>query len=147
MLRTILGVVIGYVVMFALVFLTLMLVFMSMGPEWSFEPNSFEASTGWIAMSFVANLAIGIIGGLLCSLIANEARAPLSLAVLVFVLGMLLAIPAIVAQESTTNLARHGEVTQLEAMENAREPLWVPFTFPFVGAIGVLIGGKVIRRN
>jgi len=33
----------------------------------------------------------------------------------------------------------------MEAMQNATQPAWVPFTFPILGAVGVLIGGKLRR--
>ena len=143
MARTIIAVIVGYITMFALVFLTFTCVFLLMGTEWSFNPNSFDASNKWIAMSLVANLIIGIIGGLVCALIANGGKAPLILAVAVFVLGLIFAIPAVIAHDANPNLVRPRTVTQVEAMQKAREPLWVPFTFPVIGAVGVLIGGKL----
>ena len=146
MARTIIGVIVGYVVMFVLVFATFTCVFLLMGTEWSFKPGSFEASNSWIAMSLVANLIIGIVGGLVCALIARGGKAPMVLAIVVFVLGMLLAIPSIMAHKQSAGEVRTGNVSQMEAMTKANEPVWVPFTFPFLGAIGVLIGGKLKRR-
>ena len=58
----------------------------------------------------------------------------------------LLAIPAIVGHQTNAGLVRSGNVTQVEAMQKANEPIWVPLTFPVLGAIGVLIGGKLKRR-
>lgn len=147
MARTIVGIIVGYITMFLLVFLVFTCVFLLMGTEWSFKPNSFDASNQWIAMSLIANLAIGIIGGLVCALIARGGKAPLILAVVVFVLGLLLAIPAVIAHNAGANLVRTGSTTQMEAMQKAREPIWVPFTFPIIGAVGVLIGGKLKKRN
>lgn len=147
MARTIVGIIVGYITMFVLVFLVFTCVFLLMGTEWSFKPNSFDASNQWIAMSLIANLAIGIIGGLVCALIARGGKAPLILAVVVFVLGLLLAIPAVIAHNAGANLVRTGSTTQMEAMQKAREPIWVPFTFPIIGAVGVLIGGKLKKRN
>src|SRR5262249_60773236 len=106
MLRTILGVIVGYVLMFASTF---GLWFMAMGSEWAFEPGSWEASDVWLLISFVANLVIGIISGFICVLIAKSARAPLTLAVVVFALGILFAIAAIVGQASGTSLGHCGE--------------------------------------
>jgi hypothetical protein len=140
-------VIVGYVTMFVLVFATFTGVFLLMGTDWSFKPNSFEASNAWITMSLVANLVIGVIGGLVCALIARGGKAPMVLAIVVFVLGLLLAIPSIMAHQKNAGEVRTGNVTQMEAMQKANEPVWVPFTFPFVGAIGVLIGGRLKRRN
>jgi hypothetical protein len=147
MARKVLGVIVGYIAMFVLVFATFTCVFLLMGTDWSFKPNSFEASNAWIAMSFVANLVIGAIGGLICALIARGGKAPIALAIVVFVLGMLLAIPSVMAHKANANLVRMGNVSQMEAMQKANEPVWVPFTFPILGAVGVLIGGRLKRRS
>ena len=143
MARTIIGVMVGYLAMFVLVSIALMGAFLLMGTDWSFKPGSFEASNAWVAMSLVANLIIGIIGGLICALIAKGGKAPLALAIVVFALGLLLAIPSVIAHQQSAGKVRTGSVTQMEAMQNASEPIWAPFTFPVIGAIGVLIGGKL----
>jgi peptidoglycan/LPS O-acetylase OafA/YrhL len=147
MVRTIVGIIVGYITMFVLVFVVFTCVFLLMGTEWSFKPNSFDASNSWIAMALVANLIIGIAGGLVCALIAKGGKAPLILALVVFVLGLVLAIAAVRAHDAPTNQVRSGTVTQVEAMQKAREPLWVPFTFPVIGAVGVLIGGKLKKQT
>ena len=68
------------------------------------------------------------------------------LAIVVFTLGLLLAIPSLIAHQRNAGEVRAGNVSQMEAMQKANEPLWVPFTFPILGAVGVLIGGKLRRR-
>jgi len=147
MARTIVAVIAGYITMFVLVSATIMCTFLLMGAEWAFKPNSFDASNGWIVMSLVANLVIGIIGGIVCAIIAKGRKAPAILALVVFALGLLFAIPALVANRANTNVVRTGNVTLTEAMQNAREPVWVPFTFPIIGAVGVLIGEKLKNRG
>ena len=145
MARSIIAVIVGYVLMFILIFATFTCVFLLMGTAWSFKPASYEASNAWVAMSLVANLIISVIGGLVCAVIARGGKAPLVLAIVVFVLGMLLAIPAVMAHTQNGHLVRTGNVTQAEAMQKEVEPIWVPFTFPLIGAIGVLVGGKLKR--
>jgi hypothetical protein len=147
MARTIVGVIVGYIAMFVLVFVTFTAVFLLMGTEWSFKPASYEASNGWIAMSLIANLIIGIAGGLICAMIAKGGKGPLILAIVVFVLGLALAIPSVMAHNKNANLVRSGNVSQVEAMQNAYEPVWVPFTFPILGAVGVMIGGRLKRQS
>jgi hypothetical protein len=147
MARTIIAVIVGYVTMFVLVSLMITSMFLLMGTEWSFKPGSFEASNGWIAMSLVANLIIAIIGGFVCALIAKGGKAPLVLAVVVFALGLAFAVPAVVAHRASTNLVRTGTVTLTEAMQKAREPLWVPFSVPIIGAVGVLVGRKLKKQT
>lgn len=147
MARSIIAVIVGYITMFILVFATFTCVFLLMGTEWSFKPNSFEASNKWIAMSLVANLIIGTIGGLVCAVIAKGGKAPMVLAIVVFALGMILAIPSMIAHQKNAGEVRPGNVSQVEAMTKANEPVWVPFTFPILGALGVLIGGKLRRAS
>jgi len=47
--------------------------------------------------------------------------------VAVFVLGLLLAIPAVIAHDARANLVRTGSTTHMEAMQKAREPIWDTF--------------------
>ena len=146
MVRTIVAVIVAYITMFVLMFLTLTGAFLLMGTEWSFKPGSFEASNSWVAMSLVSGLIISTIAGLVCAMISRGGKAPMILAIVVFVLGMLLAVPSVIAHKQNAGKVRTGNLTQTEAMQNAVEPVWVPFTFPIIGVIGVLIGGKLRKR-
>ena len=145
MARTIIAVIAGYLTMFVLMFLTFTCVFLLMGTEWSFKPASFEASNAWVVMSLVSGLIVSTVAGFVCALIARGGKAPLILAIVVFVLGLVLAIPSVIAHQQNANKVRPGNLSQTEAMQNAVEPIWVPFTFPIIGAVGVLIGGKLRR--
>ncbi len=147
MARSIIAVIVGYITMFILVFVTFTCVFLLMGTEWSFKPNSFEASNSWIAMSLVANIIIGAIGGLVCAAIAKGGKATMILAIVVFALGLLLAVPQVFANRAGANQVRTSNLSNMEAMQKATQPLWVPFTFPILGAFGVLIGGKLRRAS
>ena len=146
MARTVIAVIAGYITMFILMFVTFTCAFLLMGTEWSFKPASCEASNAWVAMSLVSGLIISIVAGFICALIARGGKAPVILAVVVFVLGLVLAIPSVIAHQQNAGKVRAGNVTQAEAMQNAVEPIWVPFTFPIIGAVGVLIGGKLRKR-
>src|SRR5689334_24811938 len=94
MARTIIGVIVGYVLMFILNFAAFVTMYAVMGANQAFEPGKYLASTKWIAVSFVMILITGTIAGLVCAVIARGGRAPLALAIAVVVLGILLAIPA-----------------------------------------------------
>jgi hypothetical protein len=52
-----------------------------------------------------------------------------------------------VAKRTNAGLVRVGDVPMMEAMQKAQEPDWAPFALPFIGAAGVLIGGKLKRRG
>jgi hypothetical protein len=147
MLRSVLAVIAGYLAMFVLIFLAFTCAYQVLGAGWAFKPGSFEASNRWLAIAFVVNFVVAIIGGLICAMIAKGGKAPFALAILVFVLGFVFAIPDLVSRNATTNMIRAGDVPMLEAMQKAKQPVWAPLLFPFIGAAGVLIGGRLKRRS
>ena len=147
MARAIIGVIVGYVVMFILNFLGFVTLYAVIGPDQAFEPGRYLASNKWIAISFVIIFITGIIAGLVCAAIAKGGKAPFALAIVVIVLGLLLAIPAMMKAQANAKLVRGGNVPQMEAAQKAYWPTWTPFAFPIISAIGVLIGGKLKRRS
>ena len=64
MLRAILAVIVSYVLMFILIFLAFTCVYFILGAAGSFKPGSFAASNTWIAIAFVVNFVVAVIGGL-----------------------------------------------------------------------------------
>jgi hypothetical protein len=145
MLRAILAVVFSYVLMFVLIFLAFTCVYFVLGAGGAFKPGSFAASNRWIAIAFGVNFVVAVIGGLICAAIAKGGKAPLALAAVVFVVGLLLSLPSLMVPKADE--VRVGDVPMFEAMKKAKEPPWVPLTFPIVGVIGVLIGGKLKGRR
>ena len=146
MLRSALGVIVGYIVMFILQVFAFMTIYSLMGANWSFRPSSFEASTQWTVMQFVVILVTTIIAGLICAIIARGGKATLALAGVVLVLGLALAAASTAFRPADTHEVRAGDVPNMEAMSKARHPSWVIFLGPVIGALGVLIGGKLKRR-
>lgn len=146
MLRSVLGVIIGYIVMFILNVIAFMTIYTIVGPDWSFEPGSYQASTRWTVMQFTVVLVCAIIAGLVCAVIAKGGKAPLALAAVVIVLGCLLGLASTALRPADTHEVRTGSVSNMEAMSKARHPMWVVFLGPFIGAAGVVIGGKLRRR-
>jgi hypothetical protein len=45
------------------------------------------------------------------------------------------------------NMIRTGNISNMEAMQRAKHPIWAPILFPFIGVAGVLIGGRLKRRG
>src|SRR3954467_11490916 len=110
MARTIVGVIIGYVLMFIMNFAAFVALYAVLGPEQAFKPGLYLASNKWIAISGVILLITGAIAGVIAALIANGGRAPLALAIVVVVLGVVLAIPAMMKATVNSKLTRSGEV-------------------------------------
>ena len=146
MVRSIIAVVVSYITMFVLNFLAFVGLYAIVGPANAFRPRSFLASNRWIAMALAVMFVSGIIAGLLCAAIARGRKAILALAGLILVVGLLLAIPAIMKHKANADLVRAGDVPVMEAMEKASWPIWAPFVFPFVSALGAVVGGKLKKR-
>lgn len=148
MLRNIGGVILGYVLMALTIFLTFTAAYLLMGTGNAFEPETYQVSNLWMATSLVLGLIAAIIGGYACALIARGGRAPLALAVLVIVLGVLAAVPALrAANTARERLTRPAEVSNMEAMQNAVQPGWFVLLTPFVSAAGVLVGASLRRKR
>jgi undecaprenyl pyrophosphate phosphatase UppP len=147
MARSIIAVIVSYIAIFALTFLAFTCVYMVLHADGAFRPGSFESSKRWLLIAFVVNFVVAVIGGLLCAAIAKGGKAPIALAIVLFVLGLLLAYPSLMAQKANVGLVRRGEVPMMEAMQKAHSPTWVPFVFPIIGAVGVLVGSKLKRRS
>jgi hypothetical protein len=146
-MRSVLGVIVAYILLFILQVAAFMTIYTLVGANWSFKPASYQASTRWTAMQFAVVLVTAMIGGLICAVIAKGGKAPLALAAVVLVLGLGLGILSIALRPADTHEVRTGNVPNMEAMSKARHPSWVVFLGPFIGAAGVMIGGKLKRRS
>ncbi len=145
MARAVVGVIVGYVLAFFLNFAGFVTMYAVMGQERAFEPGLYLASTMWIAVAFVMFLISGAIAGVVCAVIARGGRAPLVLAIVVVALGLALAVPAMLKANVNSKLVRTGDTPSMQAAQLAYWPAWCPFAFPFVSAIGVMVGGRLKR--
>ena len=147
MARSILAVVVSYIVMFILNLIAFLGLYAVVGPGQAFKARSYLASNRWVLMTGVIIFVTGVIAGLICALISRGGRAPSALALAVIVIGLLLAIPSVMKARANAGMARPAEVSQMEALNYAYWPIWAPFAFPFVSAVGVLVGGKLKKRS
>ncbi len=142
MLRTIGGVLGGYVTMVMLVFITFTIAYLAMGAEGAFKPGSYEVTTLWLVVSIALGLIAAAVGGVVCLAIAKNHKAVLALAGLVLALGLLSAIPVMMNPTPTEVKIRDGAVGNMEAMMNAKQPTWIALLNPLIGVAGVMIGGR-----
>ncbi len=124
-----------------------MTIYTVMGADWSFKPGSFHASTRWTLMQFTVVFVTAALAGLVCAIVAKGGKAPLVLAGVVLLIGLALAAAHTATQPAETNETRGASTPNMEAMVKARHPVWVVFLGPFIGAVGVVIGGKLRRRT
>ena len=147
MARSIIGVIVGYIVMVILQVAAFMTLYAVMGTNWSFKPHSYQASTRWTLAQFLIIAITAIIAGLVCAIIARGGRATMGLAVVILILGIAAALWKTTLQPPDKTALRLGSLSQVEAMNKAWHPTWVVFLGPFVGAAGAIIGGKLRKRG
>lgn len=143
MLRSILGGIAGYIVLFIIIFALFSAAFIAMGPDKAFEPGTYAVSTTWIAASITLGTLASIIAGFVASMISKGAVKVL--AVIILVLGSMVAI--MIAVSPKVDQPRPANVSNLEAMSNAKEPLWLCIVNPVASIIGVFIGGSLRKRK
>lgn len=142
MVRAILGVILGYVVMFTAVFATFSGAYLAMGADAAFKPESYDVTPLWIAVSLVLGLGAALVGGWICAMVSRGGRAPLVLAGVVLVLGLAMAIPVLTGSAPEGPKVRTSDVGNMEAMQQAKQPDWITIVNPLIGAAGVLLGAR-----
>jgi hypothetical protein len=142
-MRVLGSVVAGYVAMVLVVFAGLSLVWVLLGADRAFAPGTYAVTTTWILLSIVVGFIAALLGGWVSRRIGGTDAGPKSLAVVVVLLGVLLAIPTFGA-DAAEMVARTGDTPMFDAIGLAKTPAWVNLLNPVIGAVGVLIGGRVI---
>ena len=142
--RAIGGAVLGYIVMFVIVFCGLTLAWMLLGADGAFQPGGFDVSMTWIAASIVVAIIAALAGGKVARLVAKAPLGPQVLAGLVIIVGIVSMIPAMTMEPTVAT--RAGDMPMMEAIAQARTPMWMMILNPIIGAIGALIGGSALKR-
>ena len=141
MLKSIIGIVVGYVAMFAVAFAAYTGAYLALGAERVFEPGTYAYSGMWTGLVIVITLIAGFIGGLTCAAISKSGTTGLVLAVIVFVLSLAFELPHIM--KDRTPVARTGDVSNLEVMEKGQPPAWLGLLIPVLGGAAVLMGARM----
>ena len=144
MIRTIAGVVLGYIAMALLVFLLFSAAYLALGTDNVFLPGSYQVSLLWVALSIVVSFAAALVGGYVAAAVSRGTRAALVLACIVLILGVIVAIPALGQPDPGP---RAGDVGNIAAMMSARLPSWLLFLNPVIQAVGILVGSRLRRRT
>jgi hypothetical protein len=141
MLRTIGGVVGGFVAMRLFVFVTTGISLLVLGADRVFALSSYDVTWLWLIVSLVLSFVAAIVAGAVCRRIASGSGAVMALATLVLIVGVVSAVPVLSAS-SQDSAARAEEISVMDAMTNAKQPAWAALLLPWVGLVGVMIGGK-----
>jgi hypothetical protein len=141
MLKSIVGIIVGYIVMAIFAFGTFTAAYLGLGVDRVFEPDTYVVSTTWIALMIAITVIGGILGGLTCAAISKSRTAGLVFAVIVFALSFAVALPNIMKDH--TPVARSGDVPNLQAMSMAQTPAWLCILNPILAGAGVLMGSRM----
>jgi uncharacterized membrane protein len=139
MMRAIAGVIVSYLVMGIIITILFFGGFLLLGVDRFFQPDLYEVSTLWLAISFLISLCSAIVGGYICAAISRSMNACKVLALIVLVLGILLCLPKM--REDPVN--RAGDVPTLQVAQLAQMSVWAHVLTPVLGAIGVLLGARM----
>lgn len=141
MVKSILAVIVGYIVMAIFAFAVYTCAYLGLGAERVFEPDSYNVSMIWIVIMIVIGLIGGILGGVVCAAISKSKRACVAFAGIVLGLGLIGSI--ITEMKEHPSVPRTGDVPNIAAMQMAQTPAWLCFLTPVVGAVGVMLGARM----
>ena len=141
MLKSIVGVIVGYLVMMFVAFVAYTAAYFGLGADRAFEPDTYALSGIWVGLVIVITSIAGLIGGLTCAAISKSRTTGLVFALIVFVLSVVFELPNIVKDH--TPKARAGDVSNMEAMGKAQPPVWLCIFNPFLAGAAVLMGTRM----
>ncbi len=170
-MRIAIGVLAGYLAMATLVLLTLVPATMLIDIDRLRDPAT-GIMTAWFVfmVEWPVSLFSAVIGGVIASLVAGRAGRDITLrALVIFVLvvgGLAAAIEVVGRVTGDRDLVVKGELagttveeTEAEAMaartaetdgDDAErlpiQPIWDAVSLPLLGALGVMLGGRVVQR-
>ena len=117
--------------------------YFGLGSEQTFLPGSYAVTPLWMAVFCFFQFDAGLVAGLVVSMLSRDRRVPRMLAVMTMVLGILMALPAVLGTVPAA-APRTGSVTNLDAMMQAQTPLWIQLIAPALAALGVLAGAMLM---
>lgn len=143
MIRTLIAVIVGYVVMALFVFASFSLAMLVLGPGMAFKPTTHDPSTLWLLTSFLLSFIGAVAGGWVCTAISETWRAPLALAAVILGLGLLLMVYVMMAPGVPRSPESERSVRDSSPMESGKQPLWVSVLNPVVAAGGIVLGARL----
>ena len=145
MVRQILAGIVGYIAMFIFVFATFSIAYLGMGTDVAFEPGTYDVTMTWIIASTILGFIAAVGGGYVAAIVGKSGLAPKITASIVLVMGIV--VFAMTVAAPATDEVRPAGVPNMEAMSKARTPTWVAALNPIIVIVGVLIGGRLHRKE
>ena len=146
MVRSILSVLVGYLVMALVVALSFVPIVAA--PGFAFRAGTAEAAPAFVVYSLLMSSLAAMAGGFITAVIAGKGRkVPVRvLGSLVLAFGLASAAVGLSAEKPTVSPDDVAQMTPMERAQKGREPLWYALLLPFIGCGGVLLGGAIRNR-
>jgi hypothetical protein len=141
MLKSILAIIASYFVMFVVFLAIFSGLYLALGVERVFQPDSYEVSMLWIVLTLVIGFLVAMFAGWLCAAISKSWGTCKIFALIVFVASAIQCLSALKRNPDAPNV-RAGEVGMFDAMGLSVTPLWLHFVNPVLTAAGALLGGR-----
>lgn len=142
------GVIAGFGTMTLLEAATFCGIYLVVGADIAFKPESWQISVPWSVLSIVVAFMAACIGGKVCQFIAGSWRGPLYLIIAILVLGI---SSAVTMGEPSLTDPRTIDPGWREAlsswMDGAHHPTWLLYLYPLCGAFGVAMGGRLLKKK
>lgn len=146
MSRSVLGVLAGFLVMIVLFFAVRFGAFAMLGESRMFEAGTHEPSGVFILVEIVGALAAALLGGVTCGWLSKATRPPVTLALAVFIMGIIFIFPAMTMAEKQPTPRTPG-APMVQSMSAARRPVWAAMVLPVAGVAGLIAGGAIGSRG
>ncbi len=147
MLKSIVAIIVSYVIGNLVFFGIITAGFFLLGVERVFEPDSYEVSRTWLALTLIVSLLGAAVGGYVCASISHSWRTCQVFALIVLMLTSISCIMELRRINPDAPNVRAGDVEYLDAMKLGIPPRWFPFVNPIVTCMGVLVGARIKRRG
>jgi hypothetical protein len=146
MLRTLAGVLVGYITLAIAVIAGMLGLAAAIGRDNTLEPGRYAPSTSFCVLSLAVSFAAALLGGWVARKLGGTRTAVLILALLVAVLGGGMAAKNLSQPRAEPEPRAENEADSAKLMA-MREPEWLVLTNPVLGAFGLLLGGRALRRD
>jgi MFS family permease len=143
MLRSVLAVIVGYVVIVVIVMLGFAVGFVA--PDLAFEPGTVDVRPGWMVYAMAVGFIAAVVGGVVAARIGRRDGPVYALAALLLMAGLVSAAINLLREPPAITAEQLAAMPAPERMQHARQPAWYALALPLLGGAGVLAGGRLCR--
>src|ERR1043165_9272859 len=124
MLKSILAIIVSYIVGNLVFFGIVTGCFFLLGVERVFQPDSYEVSSAWVALTLIVSFLGAMVAGYVCLWISHSSRTCQVLALIVLMFASISCIVQLRRINPDAPNIRAGEVGYLDAMKLGVPPRW-----------------------